>query len=181
MKEEKDDSILFLNKVNEYIDIIQQLIDISIDYSNVLVDNIFNIKFSLSILKGGIFDFQKGHNLSDINNEVKSIEDNLSNSSRLVRMTKTKAVSFKEQENVKYIDKNDLHGKMVREFARSIERFLNVFKNRVLDKEFDLINSLQNKGLNKITRQEVDKWFNIFFSINNTGFNMIKSNKKNAK
>jgi two-component system chemotaxis response regulator CheY len=70
---------------------------------------------------------------------------------------------------------------MVQEFAHSIERFLTVFNNRVLNNEYDLMNKLENTGLNKISKEEVEKWHNLFFSINNNGFNMIKSNKKNAK
>lgn len=163
---------------SEYISKINELTSLSTEISNFFVDRIFNIKISLSILKGGIPDFQKGNVKSEIYDEIKNIKENLSACTRLVLLSRNKVEEITKIRYKSKLKDKPARIKQIEKYAKDIDNFILIFKNKVLDKEFSLLNEVEDISMNRFTDNFVNDWHSQFFSTNNIGFNMIISNKK---
>ena len=168
---------IYFNIAHDFLKKMEQLVNRSDEILNVLADKMFNIKLSLSILRGGIVDFQKGKVGSDIYEELKEVKENLTNSLIFLKGNKNKINNAGkiEEDSILKTDLSHKHIKKINDFYQDIIIFIKKIKLEVIDKLYDLLDIiLYEEDIKHINQENIEKWFSSCLILINKGLSLIK-------
>ncbi|MFW5799230.1 MAG: hypothetical protein ACOCV8_00320 [Spirochaetota bacterium] len=167
---------LIIRIATEYINRADMLVKAANEMFTLIGDKLFNIKLSLSILKGGIEDFRNNKLDSDIYDELKNIRENLSATILYLRRVKPKIdlLGNIEGDNILYTEMSRYHLSKVEGFKKSLDIFILNIKENIINKEFNLLERISDLGLKSLNQEFISKWYNSYVMINNKGFAMLK-------
>lgn len=174
---------IVLRIASEYLKKIDALINLSNSILTIIADKMFNIKLSLSILKGGVVDFQQGKIGKDIYDEINQVKESLNTSVVYLRSVKSKVEELGkiEDDSLLLTEFSSTHINKINEFTKSIAKFVYDIKAKVIDKEYDLVEELLNEELKKSSKDYINTWYKTCVRLNNIAFGMVKNQKDNTK
>ncbi len=168
---------IYFNIARDFLRRMGLLVEISDEIQSSLMDKMFNIKLSMSILRGGIVDFQRGKVGSDIYTELKKVKENLTGSLIYLKSIKKKLeiLGNLEEDSILQTDISQKHIKKIHDFFSDISKFIKKIKVEVIDKLYDLLDIiLYEEDIKHINQENVEKWFSSCLILLNKGLSMIK-------
>lgn len=182
MKSEEGDNYLGNISV-EYLGKVESIINFSKGLTKVVSDKLFNIKLSLSLLKGGIIDYQKGKIDFSIKKEIKEIKENLAWLLRTANMTRRKLENIRniKRDSALFKEISKEHYNKITEFISIIWKFETIFKEKILNTLYESFDEIDSTDLKEMSVEDINIWHSKSFSLINYGLNMVKSNRNNTK
>ncbi len=147
--------------IREYLIKSEELLEVSGKVNGVVADSAFNIRNALSLLRGGILDFQKGLVGSGIYDELKAIGENLERilSAKVNSDRKTRKIDDIDDYNVLKTVGNGMFLRKILEFKEEIEHCLGESEKGVNDLYKCLDEVTFGENIKRMRKKDVEEWF----------------------